>query len=134
MSMETALMRGSGTILLVEDEKELRDANAEFLVSIGYHVISASSGAEGLEIAAGKNHPDLVITDVVMPRMSGREFADRLLELRPETRLLFISGYADDVVLQTGLVMKGVPYLQKPYSLKQLAAKVQEVLAVARPQ
>jgi CheY-like chemotaxis protein len=129
-----ALLRGSGTILLVEDEKELREANAEFLSSIGYQVVCASSGPEALEIARQSSPPDLVITDVVMPRMSGREFADHLLQKCPETRLLFISGYADDIVLQTGLAMKGVPYLHKPYSMKQLAMKVQELLAVTRQQ
>jgi two-component system, cell cycle sensor histidine kinase and response regulator CckA len=72
---------------------------------------------------------DLVITDVVMPRMSGREFVDRLLELRPETKLLFVSGYADDVVLQSGISMNGTPFLQKPYSLHQLGRKVNELLA-----
>jgi CheY-like chemotaxis protein/anti-sigma regulatory factor (Ser/Thr protein kinase) len=128
------LMRGSGTILLVEDEKELREANDEFLTSLGYEVICASCGPEALDLANDGRHFDLVITDVVMPKMNGRELADQLLEIRPETRLLFISGYADDVVLQTGLAMQGVPYLQKPFSLKQLAAKVQELLAVARPQ
>jgi two-component system, cell cycle sensor histidine kinase and response regulator CckA len=65
---------------------------------------------------------------VVMPRMSGREFADQLLRVRPATQLLFVSGYADDIVLQTGIPMRGTPFLQKPYSLKQLGRKVNELL------
>ncbi|HEX2328334.1 MAG TPA: PAS domain S-box protein [Candidatus Angelobacter sp.] len=126
-----AILRGTGTILLVEDEIDLREANAELLKSLGYKVICAGSGLEALEKAATTRSLDLVITDVVMPRMNGRQFADRLLEVSPETRLLFISGYADDVVLQTG-VASGVPFLQKPYSVKQLATKVQELLALTK--
>lgn len=124
------LAPGSGHILLVEDETQLLDANAEFLRSIGYSVICASSGIEALELAARAPRLDLVISDVVMPRMNGREFADRLLEMRPNTKVLFVSGYADDVVLLAGISTLGTPYLQKPFSLKQLGYKVQELLAV----
>ncbi|HEV3036681.1 MAG TPA: PAS domain S-box protein [Candidatus Angelobacter sp.] len=124
------LAQGSGNILVVEDEAQLLDANAEFLRSIGYSVICASSGIEALELAAKAPRLDLVISDVVMPRMNGREFADRLLEMRPNTKVLFVSGYADDVVLLAGISTLGTPYLQKPFSLKQLGHKVQELLAV----
>jgi len=67
---------------------------------------------------------------VVMPRMNGREFADRLRELRPGVKVLFVSGYTDDVILQTGISLQLVPFLQKPFSLRQLGAKVNELLAV----
>ncbi len=123
--------RGAGNILLVEDEPELRNANAEFLSSIGYSVISASNGVEALRMAGDAGSIDLVISDVVMPKMNGREFADRLLLVHPNTKLLFVSGYADDVVLQTGLPANGVPFLQKPYSLRELGNKVQELLALS---
>ncbi|HEY6971754.1 MAG TPA: PAS domain S-box protein [Candidatus Angelobacter sp.] len=122
------LIQGSGQILLVEDETELRNANAEFLTSIGYSVACAGSGPEALQLLQHTNHVDLVISDVVMPKMSGREFADRLLKLRPNTKILFISGYADDVVLKTGISRAGTPFLQKPYSLRQLGAKIRELL------
>jgi two-component system, cell cycle sensor histidine kinase and response regulator CckA len=122
--------KGSGNILLVEDEAELRSANAEFLTSIGYSVICASSGPEALKLAREAGPIDLVISDVVMPKMNGREFADSLLRVRPNTKMLFVSGYADDVILHTGLSMKAMPFLQKPYSLKQLGSKVNELLAV----
>jgi PAS domain S-box-containing protein len=128
------VVRGSGTILLVEDEAELRSANAEFLTSIGYSVICASSGPEALKLAREAGPIDLVISDVVMPKMNGREFADCLLRVRPNTKLLFVSGYADDVVLHTGLSMQAMPFLQKPYSLKQLGSKVNELLAVPSAQ
>ena len=121
---------GAGSILLVEDEPDLRNANAEFLTSIGYSVISAGNGPEALTMARNLDNIDLVISDVVMPKMSGREFADRLLQVHPNTKLLFVSGYADDVVLQTGLTFPETPFLQKPYSLRQLGDKVQELLSI----
>ncbi|HKD45693.1 MAG TPA: PAS domain S-box protein [Candidatus Angelobacter sp.] len=122
--------KGAGHILLVEDEAELRSANAEFLTSIGYSVICASSGPEALKLAREAGPIDLVISDVVMPKMNGREFADCLLRARPNTKLLFVSGYADDVVLHTGLSTQAMPFLQKPFSLKQLGTKVSELLSV----
>ncbi len=122
--------RGAGTILLVEDEVELRGANAEYLTSLGYSVLCAGSGPEALMLAHEAGQIDLVISDVVMPKMNGREFADRLLKLRPSAKLLFVSGYAADVVLQTGISSQGMPFLQKPYSLKQLGSKVNALLSV----
>jgi two-component system cell cycle sensor histidine kinase/response regulator CckA len=129
-SEDQTMKRGQGNILLVEDELELRNVNAEFLTSLGYTVTCASSGQEALALAATIAQIDLVITDVVMPRMSGREFADQLLQLRPNTKLLYVSGYADDVVLQNGISMQGMLFLQKPYSLKELARKVQALMSI----
>ena len=123
------LLRGAGQILLVEDEPELRNANAEFLTSLGYSVACAGNGAEALELLDGLETLDLVISDVVMPRMNGREFTDKLLELRPNTKVLFISGYTDDVMLQAGISCSSTPFLQKPFSLRRLGVKVQELLA-----
>lgn len=125
------IKKGQGNILLVEDEVELRNVNAEFLSSLGYKVTCAGSGPEALQLAANNGHIDLVISDVVMPKMNGREFADRLMQVRPSTKLLYVSGYADDVVLQTGISMQGMVFLQKPYSLRQLAGKVQSLLSVS---
>jgi PAS domain S-box-containing protein len=123
------MKRGQGGILLVEDELDLRNVNAEFLTALGYSVTCAGSGPEALELLATAGQIDLVITDVVMPKMSGREFADRLLQLRPNTRLLYVSGYTDDIVLQNGISKQGMFFLQKPYSLKDLASKVQTLMA-----
>ncbi|HYL93442.1 MAG TPA: PAS domain S-box protein [Alphaproteobacteria bacterium] len=117
-------LAGTGNILLVEDETELRRASAEFLTSIGYTVTSASSGPEALELAEAGTPIDVVISDVVMPKMNGREFADRLMLLRPNVKVLFVSGYADDVVLRAGVSQQGTPFLQKPFSFKQLAHQV----------
>jgi PAS domain S-box-containing protein len=121
--------RGNGGILLVEDELDLRNVNAEFLTALGYSVTCAGSGPEALDLLTAAGQIDLVITDVVMPKMSGREFADRLLQLRPNTRLLYVSGYTDDIVLQNGISKQGMFFLQKPYSLKDLAGKVQTLMA-----
>jgi len=119
------MKKGSGTILLVEDEADLRNVTAEFLSSIGYSVICASSGPDALQLVRDAGPIDLVISDVVMPKMNGREFADNLQILRPETKLLFVSGYADDV---GRLSAQSTPFLQKPFSLKELGAKVSEIL------
>ena len=124
------IKKRQGNILLVEDEPELRNVNAEFLSSLGYAVTCAGGGPEALQILHTAGNIDLVITDVVMPKMSGREFAEQLLQLRPNTRLLYVSGYPDDVVLQSGISMHGMLYLQKPYSLKELAGKVQILMAI----
>jgi PAS domain S-box-containing protein len=127
---ETSLevLPGNGHILLVEDETELRRSNAEFLRSIGYSVSCAANGVEALQLLDRSGRIDMVISDVVMPKMSGREFVNQLLKVCPDTKVLFISGHADDVVLQTGISRSGTPFLQKPYTLKQLSAKVHEIL------
>jgi PAS domain S-box-containing protein len=124
------MKRGYGSILLVEDEVELRNVNAEFLTSLGYSVTCASCGPEGLDLLTTAGQIDLVITDVVMPKMSGREFADQFLQLRPNTRLLYVSGYTDDIVLKNGISKQGMFFLQKPYSLKELARKIQTLMAI----
>ena len=131
--LSAELLRGAGQILLVEDEPELLISNAEFLVSLGYSVACASDGLEALEIARSLPRLDLVICDVVMPRMNGREFADQLMPARPGTKILFISGYADDVVLRAGISRLGTPFLQKPFSLKELGRTVQELITAEAP-
>jgi PAS domain S-box-containing protein len=123
------MRNGQGNILLVEDELDLRNVSAEFLNSLGYSVTCACSGPEALDLLATADQIDLVITDVVMPKMSGREFANQLLQVRPNTRLLYVSGYADDIVLHNGISRDGMFLLQKPYALKQLARKVQTLMA-----
>jgi PAS domain S-box-containing protein len=119
-----------GNILLVEDQLELCEASAEFLRSVGYTVICASSGADALEQVQDTGHIDLVISDVVMPKMNGRELMERILLISPDTQVLFISGYGDDVILRAGISSKAPHFLQKPYSLKELGRKVQQILAV----
>jgi two-component system cell cycle sensor histidine kinase/response regulator CckA len=127
-------LRGTETILLVEDEEPLRRASAEFLSLRGYTVLEARDGLEALSIA--KNHREAIhvaITDVVMPRMSGGELGKKLGTFRPETRLLFVSGYAGQVVLNHHVVDVENNFLQKPFTLKELAGKVRTVLDRSRP-
>ena len=125
---ESAL-RGTETVLLVEDEEALRRAAAELLSLRGYSVLQARDGQDALSIA--KSHGStihLAVTDVVMPRMSGGELARELETLRPETRVLFVSGYAGQTVLDHDVVNVENNFLQKPFTLKQLASKIRTVL------
>jgi len=124
-----AMRMGSETILLVEDEEAVRKIAKMALESHGYTVIEASSGSSALKLAEKTARPiDLVISDVVMPGMSGRQFAEALRVLRPDFRLLFISGYTDDAVVRHGIVKANEAFLQKPFSPDALARKVREVL------
>ena len=121
--------RGSETILLVEDEQAVRRATAEFLTLQGYTVLEAKDGVDALSVA--QKHREtihLLFTDVVMPNMSGGQLAKELIELRPETRLLFVSGYAGKTVLDHKVVDLETNFLQKPYSLKQLSLKIRYAL------
>ncbi len=119
-----------GNILFVDDELEILQNNAALLRSIGYSVQCAGSGPEALKLVTEIAELDLVITDVVMPEMNGREFADRLLQIRPQTKILFVSGYADEVLRQAGISILSTPFLPKPFTLKQLDFKVQKMLMV----
>jgi two-component system, cell cycle sensor histidine kinase and response regulator CckA len=128
-----AVLRGTETILLVEDEDALRRAAAEFLRLRGYTVLEARDGLDALAVT--KNYGstiDLAVTDVVMPRMSGGALAKELLTRRPETRVLFLSGYAGQTVLDHEVVNVESNFLQKPFTLKQLAGKVRAVLEHSR--
>ena len=120
---------GTETILLVEDETMLRELACEVLEDAGYEVLKAESGEAALRLASahtGAIH--LLLTDVVMPGMNGRVLAERFTAVRPETRILFTSGYTDDVVLQRGVLTEQAAFIQKPYTTEALARKVREVL------
>lgn len=117
------------TVLLVEDEQAVRRATAEFLALQGYTVLEAKDGVDALSVA--KNHAStihLVVSDVVMPNMSGGQLAKELAQLRPDTKLLFVSGYAGKTVLDHKVVDLETNFLQKPYTLKQLSLKVRAAL------
>lgn len=125
--------RGSETVLLVEDEKAVRKASAEFLKLQGYSVLEAKDGLDALAVVKAHAAPiDLVVTDVVMPNMSGGQLATELHKLRPQTRLLFVSGYAGQTVLKHKVLDLETNFLQKPYSLKQLSEKIRAALHAAR--
>ncbi|MCX8032664.1 MAG: response regulator [Thermoleophilia bacterium] len=120
---------GAGTVLVVEDDRSVRQLIARSLAAYGYKVIEAAHPGEALQIADNcEQELDLLITDVVMPHMSGKELADRLTGPRPGLRVLFISGYPQGLTESGGLIPNDVVYLQKPFSPSALVAKVRELL------
>jgi two-component system, cell cycle sensor histidine kinase and response regulator CckA len=124
---------GSETVLVAEDEEAVRQIIEKALDAHGYRVLSARDGAEALERASVyAGQIDLLVTDVVMPDMNGRELSRRLVQTRPNLRTLYLSGYTDDAILHRGVLQQGVAFLQKPFSLRMLARKVREVIE-ARP-
>jgi CheY-like chemotaxis protein len=124
--------RGRETILLVEDEDIVRRLIAQVLESHGYRVIEAASGAEALEaIARHEGHIDLLLTDVVMTGMSGRELAEKLMAMLPDLKVLYMSGYTDDAILRHGVFHKSTAFLGKPFSPGTLVRKLGEILRPA---
>jgi two-component system, cell cycle sensor histidine kinase and response regulator CckA len=121
--------KGNETILLVEDEDMVRRAVHAILRRGGYQILEAARGSIALELAARHQGPiHLLITDVVMPELSGRELATRVSQLRPQTRILYMSGYTDNTIVHHGVLEAGVAFLQKPVIPDQLLRKVREVL------
>jgi two-component system cell cycle sensor histidine kinase/response regulator CckA len=124
-----AMTGGSETVLLVEDEQAVRTLARKLLERLGYRVLEVGDGASALEAARRHDGPiDLLLTDVVMPELSGADLAARLVALRPDTRVLFMSGYTDDAIVRHGLVREGGHFLQKPFTPDGLARKLREVL------
>jgi two-component system, cell cycle sensor histidine kinase and response regulator CckA len=123
------LQHGTETLLVVEDEDALRESIGEFLGALGYKILSAESGLRALTIAAQFEQPiDLMITDVVMPKMSGRELSQMLGSLRPQLKTIFMSGYTDDEIVRQVVRDDKVAFLQKPFSLATLSRKLRDVL------
>lgn len=121
------------TVLLVEDGEALREVLQRVLEELGYHVLVASDGEEALGVSARHEGPiHILVTDVVMPNVGGRELALELWKTRPETRVLFMSGYTEDAILHQGLRRTTVGFIGKPFRPDFLAAKVREMLDGAR--
>jgi len=122
------LSRGE-TILIVEDDPTLLEMSTMLLQQLGYTVIPAATPTDAIRIAQ-QTHPEihLLITDVIMPGMNGRDLASRLLTIRPKMKRLFMSGYTANVIAHQGVLDKGIHFIQKPFSVKDIAAKVREVL------
>jgi PAS domain S-box-containing protein len=123
-------LQGSETILLVEDEASLRAMAAEILEGHGYRVLEAGGGDEAVEI--GCRHPDpihLLVTDVVMPGMNGRQVADSLVARHPSLRVLYMSGYTDNIIAHRGVLEAGTLFLSKPFTTQALLSRVREALA-----
>jgi two-component system cell cycle sensor histidine kinase/response regulator CckA len=121
---------GDATILVVEDQDAVRFFATAALIQLGYRVLESSNGDDA--IAAAASHPgrlDMLLTDVVLPGMNGKELSERLKKLRPDLKVLFISGYTADVIADHGVLERGMAFLQKPFSPEELAAKVRDVLS-----
>jgi len=120
---------GKETILLVEDEANLRYLCRQFLEKQGYRVIEAADGAMAMQIVvAHEGTIHLLLTDVIMPGMNGRELAQRVAEIRPNVKVVYMSGYTENVIGQNGTIDAGIELLQKPFNLRDLQHKVREVL------
>ena len=124
-----AMFRGTETILLVEDEEMVRRYTQTVLENNGYTVIAASGGSDALAaIELRKCRIDLLVTDVVMPRMSGKELAQKLLDGCPTVKVLFLSGYTGEAILQQGVMESGINFVQKPFSSMELLKEIREIL------
>jgi len=122
-------LRGSETILLVEDEKMVRDLASEILQEYNYNVLVASNPAEAISICEqSRNTIHLLLTDVVMPGMSGPQLSEKLKSLHPEIKVLYMSGYADNAIIQHGVLKPGTPFIQKPFLPQNLLKKVRQIL------
>jgi CheY-like chemotaxis protein len=120
---------GHETVLLVEDDELVRDLARQILEDSGYEVVLATNGEEGLRLCKEfEGRIDLMITDVVMPEMNGRELAEHVAVLRPETKVLYMSGYTDDAIVRHGILDENMAFIQKPFLPDSLALKAREVL------
>jgi PAS domain S-box-containing protein len=126
---------GAGeTVLVVEDEPAMREVTRRILSRNGYRVITAANGREAIEVAANQAHGiDVVLTDVVMPQMLGKEAAERIRALRPGVKVLFMSGYTQGLLDSQGVVAAGVNLIEKPFTEKSLLAKLREVISCDAP-
>jgi two-component system, cell cycle sensor histidine kinase and response regulator CckA len=124
-----SLLRGTETVLLVEDEGSMRELTRECLARRGFVVLEAQDGMTALDIA--DRHPDpihLLLTDVIMPTMSGRELSEKLLHLRPETKVLYMSGYTHDLISQHGILDARIALIEKPFSIDALLTRIRGIL------
>ncbi|MBE9484228.1 MAG: response regulator, partial [Bacteroidetes bacterium] len=120
---------GSETVLIVEDNEGLRKFTQEVLQSYGYRILAAENGEEALKV--GKEHEGpihLLLTDVVMPKIGGKEAADRLQPLYPQMKVIYMSGYTDNAIIHHGVLAPGLNFLEKPFTPEGLARKVREAL------
>jgi DNA-binding NtrC family response regulator len=122
-------MHGHETVLVVEDETAVRALVRKVLQKHGYRVIDASNGVEALRLVEKFQQPiHLLLTDIVMPEMGGRDLADRLTPQRPDMKVLYMSGYAEDAIVVNHVLQPGFSFLQKPFAPEVLASKVRETL------
>jgi len=128
-AVEKKITAGSGEhILVVEDEGSLRKLMETILSQLGYKVCIAANGGEALHLIEEKMlEPDLIITDVIMPNMSGRELMDKLRRNRPDLKVLYMSGYTNNAIAHHGVLDPGTPFIQKPFTLRDIDKKIREI-------
>jgi CheY-like chemotaxis protein len=126
--LDVAPRGGSETVLLVEDEEVVRGLARRILEQAGYSVIEASKGAEAILLCQDNATVDLLLTDVVMPEMSGKELVDHLKEQRADLKVLFMSGYTDEAIVHHGVLDSSVEFIQKPFTPASLIRRVRDVL------
>ncbi|KAA0891380.1 response regulator [Oryzomonas rubra] len=125
---------GGGTILLVEDDENVRRMAAQMLKILGYAVFAPPSPQEALAICREGDQPiDCVVTDVIMPGMSGKELVEAIRVLRPGIGALYMSGYTSDVIAHHGVLDEGVPFIQKPFDMSAIHKKIQEAMKSPTP-
>jgi CheY-like chemotaxis protein len=128
-SEEASLVSGSGTVLLVEDDDMVRRMTSAMLKKIGYNVVAAQTPMDALSFCEKEDVCiDILLTDVVMPEMSGKELRDKIKRILPNIKVLFMSGYTADVILHHGVMDDGVYFVQKPFSLNDLARKIRDAV------
>jgi len=126
---EARAVSGDEVVLLVEDDMMVRAFTRKALERLGYEVIEAGDGNEALDILGRRQQPvDIVVTDIVMPMLGGRELAQRVLDRWPGTPILFVSGYSDDAILRRGVLDQGAHFLQKPFTAAALARAMRRAL------
>jgi len=121
-------LAGNEKILLVEDEFNVRFLTMKILLGAGYDVLQANNGVNALDILQKESKVKLIITDVIMPEMGGKELSDKATKLYPNIKTVFVSGYTDDTISQSGLLKEGIIFLQKPYSPSELLQLVRDTL------
>jgi nitrogen-specific signal transduction histidine kinase len=125
------LPRGSETVLVVEDDKEVRNLAVRILKRQGYTVLDGSYGDQAFNVCRQHKGPiHLLLTDVVMPGMDGRAISESLSQLHPEMKVLYMSGYTGDAIVRHGILIEGINYIQKPFTVEELVRKVREVIVV----
>jgi CheY-like chemotaxis protein len=126
------IVRGE-TLLLIEDEPLVRELAYEILIGQGYQVLGAGSGAEALRICESHAEPiQLVVTDVIMPGMNGREVYERMAQLRPGLKVLYMSGYTQSAIVHRGVLEPGTAFVQKPFTIPGFLERVRETLDLSR--
>ena len=124
-----AQLNGSETVLVVEDQEEVRSFVVKALAGYGYRVLQAAEGSQALTMAECHSGAiDVLLTDVVLPGMNGRELANRFRIVRPDTKVIYTSGYTQDIIAHRGVLHDDISYIPKPYTADQIAAKVREAM------